>query len=77
MAIFGLMTALPVATSGILAGRLSILRQPVWRAGAAVLSLGLALYIGWQAIAPGGHGSHMQTDHNAVEMPEGAHHHHH
>ena len=78
MAVFGMMTALPVASSGIVAGRLSVLRSPAWRGGAALLSLGMALYIGWQAVTAGGHGSHHSGTAETPPVVSGeAHHHHH
>ncbi len=73
MLTFGSVTAVPVATSGLLAGRLALLRQPVWRTLAALVSVFLALYLGWRAVQPADHSGHANAP---AGMPAAAHHHH-
>lgn len=67
MAVFGALTTIPVAGTGVLAGSLGWLRRPGWKALAALLCLGLALAIAWQALN-GGHGD-AHAGHGTRLMP--------
>lgn len=67
MAVFGALTAVPVAGTGVLAGSLGWLRRPAWKALAALLCLGLALAIAWQALSGGHGGGH--ASHGEQAMP--------
>jgi len=71
MMVFGIATAVPVATSGIVAGRLSVLRRPLWRGLAAAASLIMAAYLAWQALMPMEHAGHGSA------TPAAGHHSHH
>jgi sulfite exporter TauE/SafE len=74
MAVFGALTAIPVAGTGVLAGSLGWLRRPAWKALAALLCLGLALAIAWQALSGGHGGGH--AGHGTQAMPATPHSHH-
>lgn len=74
MAVFGALTAIPVAGTGVLAGSLGWLRRPGWKALAALLCLGLALAIAWQALNGGHGGGH--AGHGTQAMPATPHSHH-
>lgn len=74
MAVFGALTAIPVAGTGVLAGSLRWLRRPGWKVLAAALCLGLALAIVWQAVS-GGHGSE-HGGHGTPVMQAAPHSHH-
>lgn len=69
MLVFASVTTVPVATSGIVAGRLSVLRAPLWRGLAACASILLAGYIAWQAVQPNPHAHHGQpSEHHNHSM---------
>lgn len=74
MAVFGLLTAIPVAGTGVLAGTLGWLRRPAWKTLAALLCLGLALAIAWQALSGGHGGGH--AGHAAPAVHDTPHSHH-
>lgn len=76
MAVFGTMTAIPVAGTGVLAGTLGWLRRPAWKMLAAGLCLLLALAIGWQALAGGHQHSAPAGETDTAPMAPGHHHHH-
>lgn len=65
MLCFGIITVLPVATTGVLASQLQRFRRGAWPVLASVLTLCLALVFFWQAMImmQHGHGAHaMPTD---------------
>lgn len=71
MAVFGVITIVPVASTGVFAGQIGRLQRPLLRRAAATLSLGVAALFVWQAVA---------APHPALpEVPglELEHHHHH
>ena len=78
MALFGAMTAIPVATTGVLAGSLSWLRQPRWRYLSALLCLLLAASMLWHVARGNGH-QHPAADTAGTTMHTldgaGGHHH--
>lgn len=51
MFIFGLITIVPVASTGVFAGQIGRLQRPTLRRTAATLSLGVAMLFIWQALA--------------------------
>lgn len=76
MLVFGLVTVVPVAGTGLVAGAFPWLRSPAWRRVAGVLSL---LLVAWMLVqmvgGHGGHGAHQRgaphgdPQHSAHEMP--------
>jgi len=69
MAVFGLVTLAPVASTGVFAGQISRLRQKPVKHLAAAMSLGVAMLFFWQGLAA----AHM----NMPVMPGGVERHHH
>lgn len=67
MAVFGLITIVPVAGTGILAGSLSWLRKPMWRNISAAISVVLAILITVQALGGHHHGPSTTDEKKAHE----------
>ncbi|WP_290525163.1 sulfite exporter TauE/SafE family protein [Alcanivorax sp.] len=73
MAVFGAITVIPVATTGVVASQLQGFRSPRARKLAVLLTLLLALgflVMAWQMASGKGHGSHQHGSTPAAEMRE-------
>ncbi len=69
MLCFGVITVVPVATTGVLASQLQRFRRGAWPVLASFLTLCLALVFFWQAMSmmQHGHGAHAMPSHSAAE----------
>lgn len=75
MLCFGVITVVPVATTGVLASQLQRFRRGAWPVLASILTLCLALVFFWQAMSmmQHGHGAHAMPSHSAAEHGERRH----
>nr|WP_281502045.1 sulfite exporter TauE/SafE family protein [Alcanivorax sp. S6407] len=75
MAVFGVITIVPVATTGVVASQLQGFRSPGARKAAVALTLLLAvgfLVMAWQMSSGAGHAMHQHTSDPAVTAPVGS-----